>query len=172
MGLSLTDAQLERINEACPALYNALLGTELKNIQTDVDTVEAGEVTDAILLPVKSAVVADKTPGNTFVIPVAVADGAGDTVVYNANAPYKFRVIDAVVVKTSANGGAGDTVKVVGAGDITDAIDLNINDKITARAGSIDDAQHEIAAAGSLKITAAHNTDNACIVYIHCMRVA
>jgi len=116
--------------------------------------------------------VADKdTQGGIPVVHrVDIADGAGDTDVV---LDHKTRVIDVTVVKTAGNGGAGDTVTIKNGSDaITDAIVLNINDKIIARAGSIDDAKHEIAAGGTLKITAAHNTDNACTVYVFGLRVA
>lgn len=116
--------------------------------------------------------VADKnTQGGIPVVHrIDIADGAGDTDVV---LDHKTRVIDVTVVKTAANGGSGDTITVKnGANAITDAIDIGINDTLVARAGQIDDAQHEIAAGGTLKITAANNTDNACIVYVFGLRVA
>lgn len=101
---------------------------------------------------------------------INIADGAGDT---DVTLVHKTRIIDVWVVKTAANGGAGDTVTVKnGATAISDAISLNINDKAVARAGTIDDAQHEIAAAGTLRVTAANVTNNACIVYVLGIRVA
>lgn len=118
------------------------------------------------------AVVADaNTQGGIPVLHrIAIADGSGDTDVVLAE---KTRVIDAWAVKTAANGGAGDTVQVKnGANAITDALDLNVSDGVVVRAGSIDDAQHEIAATGTLKVTAANATDNTCIVYVLGVKVA
>jgi predicted RecA/RadA family phage recombinase len=101
---------------------------------------------------------------------VNIADGAGDTDVVLT---HKTRVVEVWAVKTAANGGAGDTVTVKnGATAITDAMSLNINDKLIVRAASIDDAQHEIAAAGTLRVTAANVTNNACTVYVLGVRVA
>jgi hypothetical protein len=101
---------------------------------------------------------------------IDIADGAGDTDVV---LDHKTRVIDAWAVKTAADGGAGDTVTVKnGATAITDAMSLNAVDKSVVRAGTIDDAQHEIAAGGTLKITAANVTNNACVVYVLGVRVS
>jgi hypothetical protein len=100
---------------------------------------------------------------------INIADGAADTDVV---LEHKTRVIDVWAVKTAANGGAADTVTVKnGANAISSAIILNINDTLTARTTLIDDANHEIAAGGTLKVTAAHTTNNACIVYVLGIRV-
>jgi len=101
---------------------------------------------------------------------VDIADGAGDT---DVTLTHKTRVLDAWAVKTAANGGSGDTVTVKnGANAITSAIDLNVNDTLIARTTLINDAYHEIAASGTLKVTAANATNNACTVYVLGIRVA
>lgn len=135
-------------------------------------TVKSGGTLDLESGTVNVPTVADANVigGIPVVHRIAIADGAGDTDVVLT---HKTLVTDVVVVKTAANGGAGDTVTIKnGANAITDAIDLNINDTIIARAGSIDDAYHEIAAGGDLTVTAANATNNACIVYVHGLRVA
>ena len=100
---------------------------------------------------------------------IDVAAAAGDTDVI---VKQKIRVVDVWAVKTAANGGAGDTVTVKnGATAITDAMDLNATDKSVVRAGTIDDAQHEIAAGGTLRATAAQATNAACTVYVLAVRV-
>lgn len=101
---------------------------------------------------------------------IDIADATGNT---DVTLDHKTRVIDVTVVKTAGNGGAGDTVTVQNAGNaISDAISLNINDKAIARAGSIDDAQHEIAAGGTLRIAANKSTNVACTVYVFGLRIA
>lgn len=88
---------------------------------------------------------------------------------------YKTRVVDVWLVKTTAAGGGAGTIQVKnGATAITDAISININDNAMARAATIDDAQHEIAAAGTLRITRTRtaSTDESCIVYVLAVRVA
>ena len=82
-------------------------------------------------------------------------------------------MIDAWAVKTSTAGGSGDTVTVKnGSTAISDAISLNVADKAVARAGEVDDASHEIAEDGTLRVTAATATNNACTVYVLGVRVA
>lgn len=82
----------------------------------------------------------------------------------------KIRVLDVWCVATAA-GGASDTITVKnGSTAITDAMDLNVADKVLVRAGTIDDAQHEIAAAGTLKVTGASAAT--CEVYVLAIRVA
>jgi hypothetical protein len=87
---------------------------------------------------------------------------------------HKTRVTDVWAVKTGALGGAANTVQVKnGATAITDALDINIADKTIARATTIDDAQHDIAAAGTLRITRTKAGGNAaCTVYVLGIRVA
>jgi len=84
---------------------------------------------------------------------------------------HKTRVIEAWAVQTGGAGGVGDTVQVKnGATAITNALDLNVADNTIVRAGTIDDAQHEVAAAGTLRITGASAVN--CIVYVLGIRVS
>jgi hypothetical protein len=134
-------------------------GANRGDIKANLDGNHAGTIGDA-----------NTTAGLPVVHRIDIADGAGDT---DVTADHKIRVIDAWAVKTDANGGSGDTVTVKnGSSAITDALDLNVSDTAIARAGQIDDANHEIAADGTLKVTAANNTNNACVVYVLGVRVA
>jgi hypothetical protein len=104
---------------------------------------------------------------------INVADGATgdvDTVL-----THKTLVTEVWLVKTSAAGGASDTITVKnGSTAITNDMDINVADKTVVRAGTIDDAQHEVAAAGTLKITRTKSSMNnvACTVYVMGLRVA
>lgn len=103
---------------------------------------------------------------------VLVAGGA------NANTDvvltHKTRVTDVkVVLKGAGTAGSLITVK-NGATAITDAIDISGGlDKACFRDSSIDDAQHEIAAAGTLRVTNASTGGDcpSCEVYVRGFRV-
>lgn len=88
---------------------------------------------------------------------------------------HKTRVIDAWLVKRSAAGGGAGTIQLKnGSSAITDAMSIDVADQTVVHAGTIDDAQHEIAAAGTLKITRTRSasTDETCTVYVLGVRVA
>ena len=95
---------------------------------------------------------------------------SGSTVqVYNSNAPYKLRVIDAWSIAASADGGTWKLTN--GASDITDTVTVTGTDKAIDRAGAIDDDYSEIAAGGSLSVVGdGVNAD--CDVYIQAIRVS
>jgi len=96
------------------------------------------------------------TPGIPVIFPVAIAGGAaGDTDITIVG---KHRVIDVWAQHTGGAGEASDTIQVKnGANAITDAMDWSGADKAIVRAGEIDDANYEIADAGTLRVT---TTDN------------
>lgn len=88
---------------------------------------------------------------------------------------HKTRVTDAWLVKKNANGGGAGTIQVKnGSNAITDAMSININDQAIARATSINDANWEIAAGGTLKVTRTRSasTDETCTVFVRGVRVA
>jgi hypothetical protein len=110
--------------------------------------------------------------GLTVLFRIDIADAAtGDVDVTPLT--HKVRVVVAWAVKTSANAAAANTVQVKnGTNAITDAMSININDQAIVRAASIDDAQHEIAAGGTLRVTRTKAGGNAaCIVYVLGIRV-
>lgn len=81
----------------------------------------------------------------------------------------KTRIIDVWAVATAA-GGAGDTVQVKnGATAISNALDLNVADQAIVRAGTLNDAQWDIAAAGTLRITGVSGVT--CEVFVSGIRV-
>jgi hypothetical protein len=112
------------------------------------------------------------TYGVPFVLAVVYANlGAGGQDIFTDNAPFKFRVIDAYIVATSADGGNVQVNKgKIGA--LGSAITTNMAagaDKALTRTASIDDAQHEIAQGGSLCLVGSGVEDG--IIYITCIRV-
>lgn len=95
---------------------------------------------------------------------------AGSTVtIHNANAPFKYEVVDAWSVAKSADGGTWKVDN--GTNDISDAVTVTGTDKTLDRAGTIDDAYCQIAAAGSLRVVGDGSLADA-DVYIHCVRVS
>ena len=106
--------------------------------------------------------------GGPFILKATIASGA-DVNIYNANAPFKFRILKAWSVATSADGGSWKLTD--GTNDITDTVTVTGTDKTIDRIGTIDDAYHEIAASGTLTVDAdGANAD--CEVYVLCMRVS
>jgi hypothetical protein len=104
---------------------------------------------------------------------IAVADGA--TADIDVVLTYKTMVTGVKVIKTTAAGGASDTITVKNAATaITNAIDINVADKTTVHESTIDDAQMTINAGGTLRITRtkASAENVACIVIVSGLRVA
>ena len=102
---------------------------------------------------------------------VVIAAGAlGDT---NVVLTHKTRVIDAWLVLTGA-GVATTTLTVKNTGDaITDAMAASGSDQALVRAAVINDAFHEIAAGGTLRVTSLTGaTQPDAIVYVLGVRVA
>jgi hypothetical protein len=104
----------------------------------------------------------------TFMLKATITDGQ-DVNIYDADAPFKFRVLDAWSVAKSADGGSWKLTD--GTNDISDTVTVTGTDKTIDRAGTIDDDYHEIAANGTLTVDAdGVNADAE--VYVLCMRVA
>ena len=134
----------------------------------EIDGTNGLQVKSGGLAPVKTSNFAASAGAIPFILS-ATLSGGNTVSIFNSDAPFKFRVIDAWSVATSADGG---TWKVDdGTTAITDTVTVTGTDKTINRAGTIDDAEHEIAANGSLRVVGdGANAD--CIVYINCMRVS
>ena len=144
----------------------------------------AGEITQADLAAASldgtaAKVVADDNiiGGLPVLHRVDIADAASGNV--EITLTHKTRVVDVWVVKTGADGNATEDLITVGKGASAITEDMTIgllNDKGITRAGTIDDANHEIAAAGALRVTwvkgAGGSNNTACIVYVLGIRVA
>ena len=108
-----------------------------------------------------------------LIIPVVVPNAAStDTDVTLDSDQGKLRVVDVKAVKIGGNGGASNTITVKNGSDaITDALDMDVVDKTEVRSGTIDDANHEIAAVGTLRVTHVKSAGNSnAIVYVTCVR--
>ena len=102
----------------------------------------------------------------TFILNKAISGAATTGVVENA--PFKFRVLDAWSIGTSANGG---TWKVTdGTNDIISAVTQGTTDKEIDRAADVDDAYYDISQGGKLKIVSTGASFSG-TVFILCARV-
>lgn len=130
------------------------------------------DLTAAILDGTAAKVVADDNIIGGIPVLHRIDITAGALAETDVTLTHKTRVIDAWVILTGA-GVATTTLKVQnGATTITDAMDVSGSDKAIIRAATIDDAQHEIAAAGTLTIkTETGATQPACTVYVLGVRV-
>jgi hypothetical protein len=135
--------------------------------------IAAADLADAILTGQKAAVVANANVigGIPVVHQIDITAGAlGNT---DVTLTYKTRIIDAWLVLRGA-GVASTTLQVKnGTNAITDAMAASGADQALVRAASIDDAYHEIAAGGTLRVTSATGaTQPDATVYVIGYRVA
>lgn len=161
------------------ATGRAMMAASFFNSEATFDTkVDAGAIGEDRLVAnqLTGRAVGNNANGNVIGdIPVLhrviIAAGAlGDTDVVLT---HKTRVIDAWLVLTGA-GVATTTLQVKnGASAITDAMAASGSDTAVVRCATINDANHEIAAAGTLRVTSATGaTQPDAIVYVLGVRVA
>lgn len=107
--------------------------------------------------------------GGLPVIFVGQIIGGNTIAIHNADAPFKYRILDAWSIAESADGGTWYLDN--GTNSITDTVTVTGTDKTINRAGTIDDAEHDILASGTLRVVG----DGAladCTVHVLAMRVA
>lgn len=141
----------------------------------EAGAVTAAKIADAVLSGAKAAVVADANVVGGLPVLHRIAVPAGTTGDIDVVLTHKTLVVDVHLVKTAAAGGGAGTIQVKNAGNaITDAMSIDVNDQAVVRAASINDANHEIAAGGTLRVTRTRtaSTSEACTVYVLGVRVA
>jgi hypothetical protein len=175
---SVGSATLAAGTLAANATGRAIMAADFFNAATADDKFAADAIGEDLLTAneLNGRVVANVAAGNVVGgIPVVhvftIPDGASGDV--DITLTHKTRVIDAWVVLTAA-GNVGNTYTVKnGATAITDAFVSAGGDRDIGRAGEIDDAQHEVAAAGTLRVSYARaGGSSAAIVYVSGLRVA
>lgn len=117
---AISDAAKDELDRMDAAAQKHGLGTELKELQTNIATVETGA-----LYVLETIITADAT--GEVAIPVT----------------FPCKVVDVIVECTAANANGTLTLKKGGTA-ITDAIICAV-DKVVTRAGTIDDAQSTLA---------------------------
>jgi hypothetical protein len=146
-----------------------------------ISAIQAGSVLEESVLPasltglVAKVVAADNVIGGLPIL-FAIAIPGGAAAAKEITMTHAVRVLDVWAVHTEGAGETSDTLTVGnGADAITDAMSWAGADKTIVRKLTIDDAHHEIAAAGKLRVTTTDDDGGddvgAGIVYVLAMRV-
>lgn len=147
---------------------------DIATIDSKVATGAIGEdrLTAAELTGRAAAVVANANVigGVPIIFRLDIADASADTDVVMT---HKVRVLDAWALNTGiAAHAANDTWQVKnGANAISDAVAKGATVNAVKRIGSIDPARHDIAAAGTLRVSAVKDTNAAITLYVLAVRV-
>ncbi|KKN02801.1 hypothetical protein LCGC14_1113960 [marine sediment metagenome] len=99
----------------------------------------------------------DKADEPLLLVYEVTAGATSGLEIFKANAPFKFEVLD-VIIQARGTGDATGTMKLKGAGDITDTITCADTDKAINRVGTIDDAYSTIEKGGTLEVICAGGT--------------
>lgn len=94
-------------------------------------------------------------PVGRFTFFLSIADGATDDIDFAGIAGLGYRILNVIVVKVTLDGGFANSVQLQTAAGVAigDAVNLNgAADFAVFRALSINDASHEIAAGGGLRV--------------------
>lgn len=168
--MTIISSQSEDRSLTLPDATDTLVGKATTDVFTNksIDADGTGNVITNI-----NANELDSITGNTygipFIIKYALSNEAAAVAIYDSNAPFKFRVLDAWSVNTSADGGTWKLDN--GTNDLCSAVTVAASDADIDRIVDLDDDYHEIAASGSLRIVPDGGGALDCIIYISCLRV-
>jgi hypothetical protein len=137
----------------------------LTNKTIDADSNTISNINGDELDPVTIATAAYSIP---IRVPV-INTGSATVNIFNANAPFKFRVISATMYNSQA-GNAGNWKLDDGTNDIMDTVPYGATDKARTDNDTIDDTYHEIAASGTLRLINSNAADTS-FGYVEIMRV-
>jgi hypothetical protein len=173
---TLTFAQTDNRVVTFPDATDTLVGKATADVFTNKSFDCDG--TGNVLTNVNANELDPITPGaSTFGIPFVLTynltNQAAAVNIFNANAPFKFRVIRAWSVATSADGGTWKLNNgAAGAGtDITNAVTVAASDQDIDEPTDYDDDAWEIASSGSLSIVPDGAGLLDCLIYVECIRV-
>ena len=137
--------------------------------------VGAAEMADNVITGTEAANVADGNLVGGLPVLHRFDIAAGATGDVDFVLTHKTRVVDCWLIKRTAAGGGAGTIQVKnGANAISSTMTIDVADNTVTRTTEINDANHEIAAAGTLRIsrTRTASTDESCTVYVSGVRVA
>lgn len=168
--------QSANVTLALPGANTTLVGHDTTNTLTNktIDCDGVGNViTNVNANELDPITMGASTYGIEFTLTYTLSNQGAAVNIFNANAPFKFRVIDVYSIATSGDGGTWKLNNgALGAGtDITDVVTVAASDKDIDRITEIDDAAWEIAQNGSLSVVPDAGGALDCILFIKCMRV-
>jgi hypothetical protein len=162
------------------AVKSATVGIIVYNLNSN-PVVSIGNLTGSAAAVTSDAAAGALSAANLAMpirLSLTIPDGAGAPANIDfTSLPFKCRVRDVRIVKTSSAGGVGDTIRVANGATtnwITDAMSINVADQAIVRAASIDDAFYDLAAGATIRV--ARNKSSAanvaCVVTLELDRVA
>ena len=175
--MTIISSQTDDRSLTLPDATDTLIGKATSDVLTNKSYDADG--TGNVLTNVNADELDPITPGAAgiygvpFVIPFAMTNQAAAVNIFNANAPFAFRVIDAYSVNTSAEGGTWKLNNgAAGAGtDLHSAVTAAASDTDIDRIVNLDDAAWEIAASGSLSVVPDGGGALDTVIYITCIRI-
>jgi hypothetical protein len=143
-------------------------------------TIDAADITDNTLTGDQVATVANANTEGAIPLIYRLDIAALSTTTSNTDVVVvdKIRIVDAWAIHTGGGGVVSDTLQVTTStgGAITDAMSWTGADNAVVRAGEIADAFHEIAAAGTVRVTLTNastaDAAGAGTIYIQAVKVA
>lgn len=173
--LGTTNGRIDTASQVGDAQGVAIALTATDILVTRMQPSTLNVVSDGSLTGTKVATVANANVIGGLPVLFRISTAGGATANTDVVTTHKIRILDAWVVNKAA-GTAGDTIQIFeGANAISDAMDINKADQTITRAGTLDDAQYELTAGQTLRVT---ETDGAGVdspateVYVLAIRVA
>jgi hypothetical protein len=137
---------------------------------------ELGSRVMAVTAPAVAGALVAGNLGVPLILPLIIAAGTTGNVDFTG-VPFKVRVHNVTGIKTTAAGGGAGTVQVMNGATtdaITDAISIDVADQTEIEALTINDAFWTLDAAATIRVvrTRTASSSEACVLFLHCIRVS
>ena len=146
-----TSKQIDRLNKGCPMLGGVKVGDKFRLLEKG-DLSEVGISGVGINFPI-------------FITYEIAGDGSSGLKIFDANAPFKFEILDVIVEARATVGGGTAKLTTLTPADITDAI-ICAADKDIERAGTIDDSKSTIDENETLIVITTNSGDRGLVTII------